>query len=174
MSEAPERMVLQPCPTYGWDHPDRVIYAVPPASEYVHVDVSHALVAAALREAAFAAFRACKATGAGYRDGNERLLQRAENEMRLETQKAIRAIITPDASAALDRVRAEARREGIERAAEKRVPELEERVEELEARLAAAVDAMNQSRLAFAGYVSAQSAVNKLDNILVRIGESHE
>jgi hypothetical protein len=21
---APERLILQPCPTYGWEHPDRV------------------------------------------------------------------------------------------------------------------------------------------------------
>ena len=67
-----------------------------------------AAVAQALEMAAKAAFRACKATGTGYRDENERLLQRAENEMRLETQKAIRALTPADATAAPEAVKREA------------------------------------------------------------------
>jgi hypothetical protein len=30
----PDKIVLQPCATYGWDHPDRVKYPVFPAEEY--------------------------------------------------------------------------------------------------------------------------------------------
>lgn len=37
--DAPERMVLQPCPTYGWEHPDRVKYAIGPGRVYVREDV---------------------------------------------------------------------------------------------------------------------------------------
>jgi hypothetical protein len=51
-----------------------------------------AAVASALEEAWKAAFRACRHPGAGYKDENSRLLQRAENEMRLEVARAIRAL----------------------------------------------------------------------------------
>ena len=36
---APGKIVLQPCPTYGWDHPDRVKYPVEPAVEYIRADL---------------------------------------------------------------------------------------------------------------------------------------
>lgn len=35
-SKAPDRMVLQPCPTYGWDHPDRVKVETEHAKAYIH------------------------------------------------------------------------------------------------------------------------------------------
>ena len=37
---APDRMVLQPCAVNGWDYPDRVKYAVAPATEYIRADLA--------------------------------------------------------------------------------------------------------------------------------------
>lgn len=50
--------------------------------------------------------------------------------------------------------------------------EAADRIEELEAKLAAAVEAMNQARLAFAGFVSASSAIDMLDKTLAEQNKS--
>ena len=73
-------------------------------TQYTRTDVAQAMVAAAYEAARKAAFHACKSAGSGYVDENERLLQRAENEFRLEVVKAIRALTPTDAKAALDRI----------------------------------------------------------------------
>ena len=82
--------------------------------DYTRTDEAQAMVAAAYEAAKKAAFHACKSAGAGYVDENERLLQRAENEFRLEVVKAIRALTPTDAKAALDRILQEAVKEALQ------------------------------------------------------------
>jgi len=84
-------------------------------NEYIRADHALALVAEAYEAAKKSAFRACRSEKAGYRDENERIAQRIENELRLEVSKAIRALTPADALAAREardrKVREEALRE---------------------------------------------------------------
>jgi hypothetical protein len=89
------------------------------ATEYIRADHSDALIAAAYDAAARAAFRAGKSVHSGYRDENERLAQRIENELRLEVQAAIRGAVKAGPRAALDRIRQEAREEALREAADR-------------------------------------------------------
>ena len=98
MSDAPERIWLQHNNPYDareentWA--DHAVGETEAETEYLRADLIDALLAEAVREgigvAAKAAFNACRASQSGYKDENSRLLQRAESEMLLETQKAIR------------------------------------------------------------------------------------
>lgn len=40
MTEAPEKMLFQPCPAAGWDIPDRVKYNTGHATEYTRTDLA--------------------------------------------------------------------------------------------------------------------------------------
>lgn len=90
--------------------------------EYLREDHAQALIGAAYEAAAKAAFRACQTQEAGYIDENSRLAQRIENELRLEVNKAIRALTTTDTRAVLaardERVRREERERALAEAAD--------------------------------------------------------
>lgn len=69
--------------------------------------------AAAIEAAVGAALRAISVKGSGYRDENERLLARAEKEMKLELAKNLRALHTDASLAAIERIKREAREEAL-------------------------------------------------------------
>jgi len=68
--------------------------------KYIRHDLHLAAVAEAYQAAMKAAFRACQSEQAGYRDENERIAQRIENELRLEVSAAIRRLTPADAARA--------------------------------------------------------------------------
>lgn len=111
MSKAPEQIWAEPGMPGYLDCPNE-LYTV----QYTRTDVAQAMVAAAYEAAKKAAFHACKSAGSGYVDENEHLLQRAENEFRLEVVTAIRALTPTDAKVALDRIVQEAVKEAFYRA----------------------------------------------------------
>jgi hypothetical protein len=73
----PDKIVLQPCAMYGWDHPDRVKYPVFPAEEYTRTATipDPAAIARAALEAAAKRIAQIQVDGAtsqyaeGYSDG---------------------------------------------------------------------------------------------------------
>jgi len=113
MSDAPERIWLQHGDPYN-AFDENTWFSEPVGeteaeTEYLRADLIDALLAEAVREgigvAAKAAFNACRASQSGYKDENSRLLQRAESEMLLETQKAIRTADETSITEAVKRVK---------------------------------------------------------------------
>ena len=79
---APEKMVLQPCPVYGWDHPDRVKYPVEPAKEYIRADLIPAAQAAP--EVAAAEQRVARIAASLFPGGYDANLERINAALRGE------------------------------------------------------------------------------------------
>ena len=45
MTDAPDKLFLQPCPTLGWEYPDNVPYLGTTATEYTRTDIAQARIA---------------------------------------------------------------------------------------------------------------------------------